>query len=57
MRTLGVIMIGVGVLLCWEAWESHKNQTAPTPIQHARAAISGQTASTGTPTPDPVTVA
>lgn len=41
MSVVGVLMIGVGALLCWEAWESHKNGTPPTPIQHLSSVLTG----------------
>jgi hypothetical protein len=44
MAVVGVLMIGAGVFLVWEAWTSHKNQTPVAPIQHATTAI-GATAS------------
>lgn len=43
MRVLGVLMVGIGALLMWEAWASHKTGTPPTPIQHIQASLSGQT--------------
>lgn len=40
MAVVGVLMIGAGVFLVYEAWTSHKNQTPPAPITHATQAIS-----------------
>jgi predicted negative regulator of RcsB-dependent stress response len=41
-------MLAVGVLLMWEAWQSHKTGQAPTPIVHATKVVqSAAAAKTG----------
>ena len=48
MATVGVVLVGIGVLFMYEAWESHKKQTPPAPIQSAVTALGGLKA-TSTP--------
>ena len=39
MAVVGVLMIGAGVFLLYEAWTSHTTQTPIAPIQHATQSI------------------
>ena len=47
MAVVGVLMIGAGVFLLYEAWTSHKTQTPVAPIQHATQSITATATSKG----------